>query len=290
MKELTNRHVYIACPIDDGNSQVAGVRLDVRTALLEAAVNYYDPAGAWGTPQPLCSSHMPVNDLTIRTSLGMIAILAARVCSVGVPMEIKQAHDLGLPVVVLTNVQSRQLAAMDIPMYALEDYGQAIGDLIHRIKSWHYRSPVLRDLKFTSTDPSMMPPLLDRAYSDDAGFDLPVVGLGVTLLPGEFKDIPTGIAVQMPPGTWGMIVGRSSTIRKRGLLVHTGVIDNGFRGELFAACQNVHPERKSVNIAPGERLAQLIVMPNATESVRPMLVEALDPSERGTRGFGSSGK
>lgn len=124
-----------------------------------------------------------------------------------------------------------------------------------------------------------------KAFADDAGFDLTVVEN--KLIPaGGSLDVPTGIAIAMPPGWWGRIIGRSSTMRKRGLLVVEGVIDAGFRGELFTCVYN--PGDKLEPVFAGERLAQLLFLPvpNVHWSER----HELTPSERGTNGFGSSGR
>lgn len=126
-----------------------------------------------------------------------------------------------------------------------------------------------------------------RAHANDAGFDM-YVSKRVTVDPGAFADIPSGVHVQLPEGTWGLLTGRSSTIRNRGLLVVQGVIDEGYRGELFSAVWNLtdHP----VTVEAGERIAQLIVMPNVTAECVLVQVEELGYSERGASGFGSSGK
>lgn len=124
-----------------------------------------------------------------------------------------------------------------------------------------------------------------KAFDDDAGFDLECVERQV-IHPGSTIDVRTGVAIAMPPGWWGRIVGRSSTMRKRGLMVIEGVIDAGFRGELFTCVFN--PSKLTVEIQPGERLAQLLFLPvpNVHWSER----AELTPSERGENGFGSSGK
>lgn len=122
-------------------------------------------------------------------------------------------------------------------------------------------------------------------YPGDAGMDLHVVGAHV-LGPGESRDLPTGIAVELPVGHWGRITGRSSTLRKRGLFVNEGVIDEGYRGELLVYVTNRTHER--ANIESGDRLAQLIVAP-VVQAPAEWATE-LTETARGARGFGSTGQ
>lgn len=128
-----------------------------------------------------------------------------------------------------------------------------------------------------------------RAYPSDAGYDLSYHGaVPFVVSPGAVVDIPCGVAVQWPEGHWGLLVGRSSTFRNRGLLVNIAVIDGGFRGELFAICRNITHEYAI--ISPGERIAQIIPLPLVAESFSdPVQVLELDDTERGVNGFGSSG-
>jgi dUTP pyrophosphatase len=123
-----------------------------------------------------------------------------------------------------------------------------------------------------------------KGYEDDAGFDL-YTSFPRTIEPGQVVDLPTSIAVELPEGFWGMIVGRSSALRKRGLLVNTGIIDAGYRGELFVNVRNMTEE--PVLVARGERLGQLI--PFATVQLMPKWVDRLNDSERGMGAFGSTG-
>lgn len=125
-----------------------------------------------------------------------------------------------------------------------------------------------------------------RAHSDDAGFDL-FVSETVVVPAHGFKDIPSGVSVELPHGYWGLLTGRSSTIRKRGLLIVQGIIDTGYRGELFSAAWNL--TSKDVVVNRGERLAQFIILPNETQNTLLVRSEALGDSERGLGGFGSSG-
>jgi dUTP diphosphatase len=129
------------------------------------------------------------------------------------------------------------------------------------------------------------------AYEDDAGHDLLVLEdtwIGVN----SGKDVRTGIAVAIPPGFYGRICGRSSALRKRGLLVVDGVIDCQYRGELYSyvfcpATQRTVAE-SGVQLERGDSVAQLIVTP--VPRVEWEEVDELPTSERGTRGFGSSGR
>ncbi len=126
-----------------------------------------------------------------------------------------------------------------------------------------------------------------RAHTDDAGFDL-YVAQDVVIPAHSFRDVPSGVHVQLPHGYWGMLTGRSSTIRHRGLLVVQGIIDTGYTGELFSAVWNLTP--KDVEVRMGERIAQLIVLPNSTQQSVLSRVDSLGDTKRGVQGFGSSGR
>lgn len=125
-----------------------------------------------------------------------------------------------------------------------------------------------------------------RAHSDDAGFDI-FISVETTVPPHSFRDVPSGVHVELPNGYWGFLVGRSSTIRKRGLMVIPGVIDTGYRGELFSAVWNLTDE--PVHLEQGDRIAQLIILPNSTANSVLARVDQLAGSERGFGGFGSTG-
>ncbi|URM86966.1 deoxyuridine triphosphatase [Microbacterium phage Typher] len=126
-----------------------------------------------------------------------------------------------------------------------------------------------------------------RAHSDDAGFDL-FVARETVIPPHGFADVPSGVHIQLPNGYWGMLTGRSSTIRKRGLLVVQGIIDTGYTGELFSAVWNLTD--KSVIVEEGDRIAQLIILPNSTANSVLARTDGLGATTRGGAGFGSSGR
>lgn len=124
------------------------------------------------------------------------------------------------------------------------------------------------------------------ANPGDAGLDLRA-NEDWTLLPGERRVIGTGLRVAIPEGYAGLILPRSGLASKHGLTVANspGLIDSGYRGEVGIALINHGPS--SMNVMKGDRIAQLLVVPFA--EVEPMEVEALDESERGEGGFGSTG-
>ena len=121
-----------------------------------------------------------------------------------------------------------------------------------------------------------------------AGMDLcTVVEKPVVLAPGERALLPTGLAMEIPPGYEGQVRPRSGLALKRGIaLVNSpGTIDADYRGEVGIIIINHGSE--AVEILPGDRIAQLIIAP----VTRATLVEAekLNESQRSTGGFGHTG-
>jgi len=122
-----------------------------------------------------------------------------------------------------------------------------------------------------------------------AGADLyACIDQAVTILPGETAWIPTGIALEVPKGCAGLVYARSSLGAKRGLAPanKVGVIDSDYRGEIRVVLLNHSKEVQTVQ--PGERIAQFIITPVVTPSY--VLVDELTDTNRGTGGFGSTGK
>lgn len=109
----------------------------------------------------------------------------------------------------------------------------------------------------------------------------------IVINPGERHLIPTGIRIECPKGYWASIEARSST-SKQSLIVPKGVIDEGYRGELFAQILNVG--KNQVVIHHGDRLIQLILHERVIKDFEVVEVDELSESERGETGFGSSGQ
>ena len=129
-----------------------------------------------------------------------------------------------------------------------------------------------------------------RATAGSAGMDLyACIDEPVTLKKGEHAVIPTGIAAALPSNELcSFVFARSGLAVKHGITLTNcvGVIDSDYRGEICVSLINQYDEPYTVS--PGERIAQLVVMPVAV--LQPVEVEELDDTERGTGGFGSTGK
>ena len=122
-----------------------------------------------------------------------------------------------------------------------------------------------------------------------AGADLYApAGADVTLQPGETAFIKTGIAAEIPAGYAGFVYARSGLASRRGLAPanKVGVIDSDYRGEITVALHNHSAEPQTV--AGGERIAQLVIAP--VMQAKFTETESLSETERGTGGFGSTGK
>ncbi len=128
-----------------------------------------------------------------------------------------------------------------------------------------------------------------RATQGSAGMDLcACIDAPLTLRGGETAVIPTGIAIALPSNEAGAFVfARSGLAIKHGigLLNSVGVIDSDYRGEIKVGVINQINE--PYTIEPGERIAQLVVMPVCP--VDTVEVENLDETARGEGGFGSTG-
>lgn len=130
---------------------------------------------------------------------------------------------------------------------------------------------------------------LERATPGSAGLDLhAAVNEPVRVEPGALVKIPSGVAVGIPAGHAGFVFARSGLGIKHGIALSNGVgvIDGDYTGEICVGLCNVSNEAYTVE--PGERIAQLVVMPVAyPASVR---AEELETTARAAGGFGSTGK
>lgn len=127
-----------------------------------------------------------------------------------------------------------------------------------------------------------------RGSKEAAGYDLyAAIPESIRINPHETVKVGTGLAFELPKGTFGAIFPRSGYATKFGLRPANcvGVCDSDYRGEYIVAIHNDSDFIQAIN--PGERIAQLILMPYITMI---MIEDNLSETERGDGGFGSTGK
>lgn len=133
-------------------------------------------------------------------------------------------------------------------------------------------------------------PLPTYATEGSAGLDLrAMIEAPLTIAPGQAELINTGMAIYIEdPSYAGMILPRSGLGHKHGLVLGNlvGLIDADYQGELKVSCWNRGD--KAYTLTPGERLAQLIIVPIMQVTLEE--VEDFVATERETGGFGHSGK
>lgn len=143
------------------------------------------------------------------------------------------------------------------------------------------------EVKFKKLRPHAIKP--SNAYGNDAGWDLfACEEVFVPLSPPRLTWVPTGIAIALPDGYYGRIVGRSSAV-SAGYHVVEGIIDAGYRGEQMGRVIPMWIETSAeyLVIKAGTSICQLIV-----QEVPPVVfteVDDLPESLRGEKGYGSSG-
>ena len=127
------------------------------------------------------------------------------------------------------------------------------------------------------------------ATKGSAGLDLTAnINTPCIIHPGETIVIPTGLHMEAPKNCFGLLASRSGLSTKHGITIvnGVGVIDNDYRGEI--KCPLINLSNKPYTINPGERIAQLIIMPYLHCHIH--LTEKLSDTMRGDGGFGSTGK
>ena len=133
-------------------------------------------------------------------------------------------------------------------------------------------------------------PLPAYATSGSAGLDLRAcLEAPLTLSPGQAQLIPTGLAIHLEDrGLAAVILPRSGLGHKHGIVLGNlvGLIDSDYQGQLMVSCWN--RSGTPFSISPGERIAQLVVVP--VVQVQLQVVQEFDESERGAGGFGHSGR
>ena len=133
-------------------------------------------------------------------------------------------------------------------------------------------------------------PLPEYATPGSAGLDLRAcVETGLVLAPGHTELVPTGLAIHIDdPGLAAVLLPRSGLGHKHGIVLGNlvGLIDSDYQGQVYVSAWNRGSE--SFTIQPGERLAQMVILP--VVRARFEVVEDFSASARGAGGFGHSGR
>jgi dUTP pyrophosphatase len=145
----------------------------------------------------------------------------------------------------------------------------------------------MEKIRVTCTSASGILPAYHSA--DASGADLRAyLAEAVTLQPGERRLIPTGLRLQIPAGYEAQVRPRSGLAIRHGITVLNapGTIDSDYRGEVQVILINLG--QAPFRVQPGERIAQIVVLPIRQADF--ILQESIDDTERGERGFGSTGR
>lgn len=122
-----------------------------------------------------------------------------------------------------------------------------------------------------------------RAHATDAGLDLRAMK-GGCVKAGQAATFHTGVHVELPKGTAGVLLPKSGLMTKKDIITF-GVVDESYRGEVLVHMFNLGSDDYSVSA--GDKLSQMLVVPVLYETVE--IVDELSEGERGDSGFGSTG-
>ena len=123
-----------------------------------------------------------------------------------------------------------------------------------------------------------------RAHATDAGLDLRAAH-GACVKAKQSATIQTGVHVELPPGTAGILLPKSGLMTKHDI-ISFGVVDETYRGQIMVHMFNLGND--DYTVLPGDKVSQMLVVPVKYEQVE--IVDELADGERGERGFGSTGR
>jgi len=130
-------------------------------------------------------------------------------------------------------------------------------------------------------------PMPSYSLKGDAGFDL-YVRTKLVLRPMDRASVDTGYKMEIPYGHVGIIYEKSGLSHKHGIITFGNVIDAGYRGEVRVGVFNLGKE--AYTFEPGHKIAQMIIHSCEEMDFKEVKEGELSESERGARGFGSTGK
>ena len=141
-------------------------------------------------------------------------------------------------------------------------------------------------VKYSSKTPQLL-----KERESDAGFDLVMSSIDVEhiiIRPKQNEKIPTGLYTEIEEGYFGRILPRSGLSFKHNIETGSGVIDSGYRNEWFLNLYN--HGTKPITISNGDKIAQVVFLKLPKTSIEKVSsTTELSSSDRGAKGFGSSG-
>ena len=126
---------------------------------------------------------------------------------------------------------------------------------------------------------------VDRAHPTDAGLDLRTP-IEFTIQPHDSYTIDTGVHVELPKGTFGQLFSKSGLNVNHSIVSLGGTIDEGYTGSIVVKLYNEGDEE--YHFRAGDKIVQMIIMPYRNPDIE--YVEGLSETDRGNKGFGSSGR
>jgi len=151
-----------------------------------------------------------------------------------------------------------------------------------RVETTNHFVPTHITVKVKRVNPKAKLPT--KAYADDAGWDVYSLQR-IYIDPYQTVMVNTGLAFEIPPG-WHIQVHTRSSMGKKGVKCHLGIVDSGYRNELSVIIQNNSLEHYIVE--EGDKFAQLVFVP--VPIIDLVETDKLNDSDRGLGGFGSSGR
>ena len=124
-----------------------------------------------------------------------------------------------------------------------------------------------------------------RAHPTDAGLDLRTPK-EFTIRPHDSYTIDTGVHVELPTGTFGQLFSKSGLNVKHSIVSLGGTIDEGYIGSIVVKLYNMGDDE--YHFRAGDKIVQLVIMPYRNPEIE--YVDELSESDRGSDGFGSSGR
>ena len=295
------RLVYFAYPIDQATGKTWSGIVHMQRRLRRAGWNIFEPGSGFDAPHP-DPRIQEINFEALQRADGLFVYWTGD-ATTGVPVEVGFAIGNSCPMVIYT------APGVDLPgVLQGVPHSDTVSDALKILEAQmdgtllvpHLEPGVRQGVLWEDCEPiecevgtfertlqvAGTGALPSRGYKGDAGFDL-YVSQDTVLGAGLFTNVPAGISVALPEDVWALIVGRSSTFFKRGLMVNSAVIDQGYRGPLFACVYNPGPQDQVA--AYGERMAQMIPIPLLAPSIVLERTEDLPSSDRNSAGFGSTG-